>query len=417
MKVFKFGGASCNSVERIQNIPNILKQYHQEQIVMIVSAMGKTTNALEQVVSNYYKQDNQKAKALLEEIKEQHLLITKSLLNHLLNECNNKLYAYFSEIDNLLLIKPSKEFDYYYDQIVSTGELLSTCIISFYLNEAGIENILLDVRNIVKTDNNFRDATILWEETSANMVATKLHPSLTITQGFIGSTNNGESTTLGREGSDYSAAIFANILHADSLTIWKDVEGVMNADPKAFADVQLINELSFNEVIEMSYYGAQVIHPKTIKPLQNKEIPLYVKSFLDSSLQGTVISAKEINNLPPIIVIKEKQVLIHLHTKDFSFVGEKPIAALYKIFSALKIKPNLIQTGAISIQICLDNWEDKIEQLTAHLSTLFTIQKQIDLELLTIRHYTKDLKNKMLNKKNIILLQQTKETIQALYLM
>lgn len=416
MKIFKFGGASCNSVERIKKLPSIINKFSHEQIVMIISAMGKTTNALEQVVSYYYKENIEEALKHFNFIKLQHNEIAKSLLINNYHDCNAKITEYFKTIEQIIDTKPTREFDYYYDQIVSIGELLSTCIISFYMNEVAIENKLLDVRNILKTDNNFRDANINWDKTKNNISSVQLHPSLTITQGFIGSTNDNESTTLGREGSDYTAAIFANLLNAESLTIWKDVDGVMNADPKLFSDAQLINELSFNEVIEMSYYGAQVIHPKTIKPLQNKSIPLIVKSFLDTNLQGTIISAKPVNNLPPIIVIKEKQALIQLHTKDFSFVGEEAVAALYKMFSELKIKPNLIQTGAISIQICLDYWEDKIHQLTELSANLFNVKIAIGLQLLTIRHYTDEIKDKLLQGKNVILTQQTKETIQALYL-
>lgn len=415
MKVFKFGGASANSVERIQNIPIILKQYNQEQIVMIISAMGKTTNALEKVTDAFFNGRNNEALELFSIIKKHHINTSKFLLVSLYNECLNKLNDYFTEVEWLLHDKPIHKFDYYYDQIVCIGEMLSTCIISFYLNEVGTNNTLFDVRDILKTDNNFRDASINWEKTEAALQHIKLHQSLSIVQGFIGSTDENESTTLGREGSDYTAAIFANLLNAESLTIWKDVEGVMNADPKTYSEAQLISELNYNEVIEMAYYGAQVIHPKTIKPLQNKHIPLYVKSFLNTTLAGTIISNQSIKNLPPIIVIKENQVLIHLHTKDFSFVGEEPMSVLYKIFAELNIKPNLIQTGAISVQVCLDNREDKIEQLAFSALNLFEVKVEKGLQLLTIRHYTEALSNKMLTGKKIILQQQTQQTIQVLY--
>jgi aspartate kinase len=416
MRVFKFGGASCNSIERIQNLPTILNKYRDEQIVMIISAMGKTTNALEIVAQEYYKGNCLKSVELLNEIKQLHLTTSQSLLKTSFNICAEKLQEYFIETEKLLHSEKVYEYDFYYDQIVSIGELLSTCIISFYLNEVGINNHLLDVRTILKTDDNYREATINWNATQQQIAAYPFHQSLTITQGFIGSTPKNFITTLGREGSDYTAAVFANLLNAESLTIWKDVDGVMNADPKSINDAQLIHELSFNEVIEMSYYGAQVIHPKTIKPLQNKGIPLYVKSFINIDNAGTVISAKAVNNLPPIIVVKTNQVLIHLHTKDFSFVGEEPMAALYKIFSTVKIKPNLIQTGAISIQICLDNWEEKIEQLKQLTAHLFNIDITTQLQLLTIRHYTNELKNNMLANKDVLLIQQSKETFQALYL-
>lgn len=415
MKVFKFGGASANSVERIQNIPVILKQYQQEQVVMIISAMGKTTNALEKVTDAFFNGKNTEALELFSIIKKHHINTSKFLLVTLYNDCLNKLNDYFTEVEWLLHDKPIREYDYYYDQIVCIGEMLSTCIISYYLKEVGIENTLFDVRDILKTDNNFRDASINWDKTKTAIQHIQLHKSLSIIQGFIGSTDENESTTLGREGSDYTAAIFANLLNAKSVTIWKDVEGVMNADPKTYKEAQLISELSYNEVIEMAYYGAQVIHPKTIKPLQNKEIPLYVKSFLNTSLAGTVISNQSEKNLPPIIVVKENQALVHLHTKDFSFVGEEPMSVLYQFFADLNIKPNLIQTGAISVQICLDNREDKIEQLAFAASNLFEVNVEKGLQLLTIRHFTETLSNKLLSGKKIILQQQTQQTIQTLY--
>lgn len=416
MKVFKFGGASASTIDRIKNIPAILDLHKDEKIVMIISAMGKTTNALEKVVEAFYAGHKEMALDLFNSVKQQHLTTAKYLLVTHYNNCYNQLNDYFTEAEWLLHDKPVREFDYYYDQVVCIGELLSTCIISHYLNEVGTTNVLLDVRDILKTDNNFREANINWVKTAENVTAfTDTNTNLVITQGFVGCTDDNESTTLGREGSDYTAAIFANLLNAESVTIWKDVEGVMNADPKAFPDAKLISTLSFDEVIEMAYYGAQVIHPKTIKPLQNKGIPLQVKCFLDASLPGTIIQNKPVKNLPPIIVVKDNQALIHLHSQDFSFVGEEPMAELYKIFAQLNIKPNLIQTGAISLQIGLDNREDKIQQLASAASAIFDVQVEKGLQLLTIRHYTADLFAQMSQDKDIILTQQTKETVQVLY--
>ncbi len=418
MKVFKFGGASANTVERIQNIASIIKQYEGGQLMIIISAMGKTTNALEKVTEAFFDGKKDDALNLFEAIKQQHLTKAKYLMVTHYNECLAQLNDFFTEVEWLLHDNPVRSYDYYYDQIVCVGELLSTCIISHYLNEAGIENEWKDVRDIIRTDNNFRDANIDWERTKLVVDSWKIteQPSaIYITQGFVGCTDENESTTLGREGSDYTAAIFANLLNAESLTIWKDVEGVMNADPKEFADAQLISELSFDEVIEMAYYGAQVIHPKTIKPLQNKGIPLYVKCFLDPALPGTVIHKKHVKNLPPIIVVKQQQALVHLHSQDFSFVGEKPMAQLYEIFAQLKMRPNLIQTGAISVQLCLDDKSDKIEQLAAAAANVFDVQVEKNLLLLTIRHYTTELFEQLTNSKNIILTQQTKQTIQVLY--
>ena len=418
MKVFKFGGASANSIDRIKNMATIIRQFEGEQLMVIISAMGKTTNALEKVAEAFYASRTEDALQLFELVKQQHLTTAKYLMVTHYNACLKQLSDFFTEAEWLLHDKPVRSYDYYYDQIVCVGELLSTCIISHYLQEAGIQNEWKDVRDIIKTDNNFRDATIDWEKTNTAVQNLKMgeNPSIIyITQGFVGCTDENESTTLGREGSDYTAAIFANLLNAESLTIWKDVEGVMNADPKDFPEATLISELSFNEVIEMAYYGAQVIHPKTIKPLQNKGIPMYVKCFLDASLPGTVIHKKHVKNLPPIIVVKKHQALMHLHSQDFSFVGDKPMAQLYEMFAMLKIKPNLIQTGAISLQVCMDDTSDKLQQLAAAASEVFDVQVEKGLSLLTIRHYTNELFEKMTADKKIILTQKTNETVQVLY--
>ncbi len=418
MKVFKFGGASVNSIDRIKNTAEIIRLYEDEKLVVIISAMGKTTNALEKVAEAFFTGKKEEALQLFDGIKKQHLTTAKYLLITHFNKCAEQLSSFFTEVEWLLHDKPVRDYDYYYDQIVCVGELLSTCIISHFLNEIKIKNTWIDVRDIIRTDNNFRDAIIDWKITEEKINEWQLEikePNIFITQGFIGSTDENESTTLGREGSDFTAAIFANLLNAESQTIWKDVEGVMNADPKQFPDAQLIRELSFDEVIEMAYYGAQVIHPKTIKPLQNKGIPLHVKCFLDPSLPGTIIYKKQIKALPPIVIIKEKQALLHLRSKDFSFVGEKPMSDLYKIFGELKIKPNLIQTGAINVQICLDDKSDKIEQLAIAASEFFDVQVEKDLSLLTIRHFTSELLEKFIAGKTILLRQQTKETLQLLY--
>ena len=417
MKIFKFGGASVNSVERIKNLKNIVQDFGNEPLVIIVSAMGKTTNGLEKVVNAFYKGNKAEALELFNIVKNQHLTTAKYLLVFKYNECVAQLNDFFTEVEWLLHDKPVRSYDYYYDQIVCIGELFSTCIISHFLNEEKLSNQWLDVRDLLRTDNNFRDAGVQFDF-SADRIKQSINNyegNITITQGFIGATDDNESTTLGREGSDYTAAIFANILDAESLTIWKDVEGVMNADPKAFSDAQLIHELNFNEVIEMAYYGAQVIHPKTIKPLQNKSIPLLVKCFLDPQLKGTIIHNKQVKNLPPIIVVKANQVMMHLKTKDFSFIGEAPMSQLYEIFGFLKVKPNLIQTGAISLQLCLDDHEEKINQLANECSILFDVQLEKQLNLLTIRHYNFEIMNEMVSSKDLLLEQKTKETLQCVY--
>ncbi len=418
MKVFKFGGASVNSADRIKNVCSILKSFNNEKLLVVISAMGKTTNALEKVTEAFYTGKKDEAIRLFNEVKETHLTIAKSLISKNFAAAETQLKDFFTEIEWLLHDKPKKEFDYYYDQVVCVGELLSTAIVSVYLNEEGVSNRWVDVRDIIRTDDNFRDANIDWayslEKVKKEIVPLFKTNHIVLTQGFIGATDENESTTLGREGSDYTAAVFANMLDAESQSIWKDVEGVMNADPKEFPDAQLISELNYDEVIEMAYYGAQVIHPKTIKPLQNKGIPLYVKCFLDKNLAGTIIHAKNIKKLPPIIVVKQNQVLVHLHSKDFSFVGEKPTGELYHLFSEIKIKPNLMQSGAVTLQVCIDDRADKIEKLALQASEIFDVQMERGLTLLTIRHYNNETLERLTKGKEIVLKQQSPETVQVL---
>ena len=418
MQVFKFGGASVNSVERITNLGDILKKFPNEKILVVISAMGKTTNALEKVVDAFYNEKKEEALQLFELIKQQHLTIAKQLLVTHYLPCERQMIDFFTEAEWLLHDKPQRSYDYYYDQVVCIGELLSTTITSFYLKETGIKNEWIDVRDIFRTDDNFRDANIDWGFTLSK-VTLEVRPffnqtNIILTQGFIGATDENESTTLGREGSDYTAAIFAHMLDAESLSIWKDVSSVMNADPKQFPDAQGIAELNYDEVIEMAYYGAQVIHPKTIKPLQNKKIPLYVKCFLDPSLPGTVIHHKTLHHLPPIIVRKEKQVMMVLNSKDFSFVGEQHVARLYQLLGKLKIKPNLTQNAAISFINVLDDHTEKIEKLAFEVAEIFDVQVMKGLTLLTIRHYNKEIVDKLTEGKTILLRQQTVDTIQLL---
>lgn len=418
MKVFKFGGASVNNIERINMVGRILKQFSDEKLLIVISAMGKTTNALEKVVGAFYSGKKEEALQLFGLVKNQHLGTAKQLLVTHYLPCEEQLKNFFTEAEWLLHDDPQKPYDYYYDQVVCIGELLSTTILSYYLNEIGVKNKWIDVRDIIRTDDNFRDANIEWEFTSAK-VSTSILPlfnetNFILTQGFIGATDENESTTLGREGSDYTAAVFANMLDAENQTIWKDVSSVMNADPKQFPDAQPITELNYNEVIEMAYYGAQVIHPKTIKPLQNKNIPLYVKCFLDPSLPGTLIHNHPVHHLPPIIVIKEKQALVEMSSKDFSFVGEHHVATLYHLLEKLKIKPNLTQNTAISFICVLDDRPEKIEKLAFEVSEIFDVQVMKELSLLTIRHYNKDVFEKLTQGKTILLRQQTTDTIQML---
>ena len=418
MKVFKFGGASINSFERIQNLAVILKEYKNEKIVIVISAMGKMTNALEKVTEAFYSGRKEDALQLFEKIKQNHLTLLKYAVTQQWEAATNDLLNFFTEVEWLLHDKPVKDYNYYYDQVVCSGELLSSTIVSYFLNEEKIPNKWIDVRDLLRTDDTFRDAIIDWSVTQKK-IEEKILPlfnenNLIITQGFIGCTDENESTTLGREGSDYTAAVFANILNAESVTIWKDVEGVMNADPKDLPEAVNIPELSYKEVIEMAYYGAQVIHPKTIKPLQNKNIPLNVKSFLNVQLPGTVITAKNPHDLPPIIVYKRNQVLITFESKDFSFVEGKPVNTLYEILNEIKIKPNLTQNAAISLYVCMDDITEKIDKIAIKASAIFDVQLEKNLTLLTIRHYTGEFLNKLTENKTIVLEQKTAHTIQML---
>lgn len=418
MKVFKFGGASVNSVERVQNLGEILQDYKGEKLLIVVSAMGKTTNALEKVVKAFTESKTAEALELFATIKRQHLNTAKYLLvTHFLS-CEKQLRDFFTEAEWLLHDKPVKDYDYYYDQLVCTGELFSTSIVSHYLNETGIRNKWIDVRDIFRTDDDFRDADINWDFTKQKVnecIAPLFNEyDIILTQGFIGATDENESTTLGREGSDFSAAVFANLLDAESLTIWKDVESVMNADPKQFPYAIPIPVLNFNEVIEMAYYGAQIIHPKTIKPLQNKNIPLFVKSFIDPNLAGTIIHNKAVHQLPPIIVLKENQVLLQMSSRDFSFIGEHYIGRLYQLFESLHLKPNLTQNGAISFVCVFDDRAEKLEKLALEASAFLDVQVMKNMSLLTIRHFNKEIFEKLTIDKKILLRQQTQTTIQVL---
>ena len=418
MKVFKFGGASVQNIDAIKNVANIVRHYKDEKILIVISAIGKTTNALEAVANAFYQHKKEEALTLFEQIKTTHKDFAKYLLVKEATKTEQQLSDFFTEVEWLLHDSPVRDYAYYYDQIVCIGELLSTLLVNAYLNEINIDTTWVDVRDYFRTDNNFREANIDMEFTTEKIHTlnqTFTQKNIIVTQGFIGCTQENESTTLGREGSDYSAAIIANILNAESVTIWKDVKGVLNADPKQFEEATLLPNLSYNEVIEMAYYGAQVIHPKTIKPLQNKNIPLLVKCFADISLPGTIIDNSLVKNLPPIIVIKQKQVLVELTSKDFSFVGEKPTATLYQIFASLKIKPNLTQMGAITISLCMDDATEKIEQLALAAAELFDVSVQKNVALLTIRHYNTTILEELTADKNFILQQKTLETYQAIF--
>ena len=414
MKVFKFGGASINSIERIENVAKIIQDHQGEKLLIIISAMGKITNALEKVAAAFYSGDKATALALFQAVKQEHIDLADQLIHHQ----PAAMADIFTEVEWLLHDKPVRDYDYYYDQVVCCGELLSTAIISDYLNSINTKNQWIDVRDILRTDDNFRDANIDWNF-SQQKVQDIILPifqttDIIITQGFIGATDENESTTLGREGSDYTAAVFANMLNAESQTIWKDVEGVMNADPKHFTDAQFISGLSYAEVIEMAYYGAQVIHPKTIKPLQNKSIPLHVRCFLKPALAGTIISSQPVHNLPPVIVVKNNQVLMQLSSRDFSFIEDELAGKLQQLFTQIKISPNLTQNGAINLLCCFDDKPEKIEKLALAASEFFDVQIEKNCTLLTIRHYNEAIIEKLTAGKTQLLSQKTRETIQVL---
>jgi aspartate kinase len=417
MFVFKFGGASINNIVRIKNTANIIKDHAPQKLLVVISAMGKTTNALEKIVEAYYDGRKDDALLLFEQVKTNHLEVVKYLLVTSWKAAEDQLKDFFTEIEWMLHDKPVRQYDYYYDQIVCCGELFSTCIVAHYLAEQKVSTQWVDVRDIFRTDNNFRDAAVDFDFTTGK-INSELLPlfstnDVVLTQGYIGATDENESTTLGREGSDYSAAIFANILNASSLTIWKDVPAVMNADPNKFKEAVNIPLLNYTEVIEMAYYGAQVIHPKTIKPLQNKKIPLFVKSFLDTTLPGTVINGEKASNLPPIIVLKNEQVLIHFRSKDFSFMEGKALGQLHQIFANAKLQPNLTQNTAISFVCCFDGHIEKTGEIAAQASLLFDVDVERNLSLLTIRHYDNVTIEKFTSNREMILQQKTVDTLQV----
>lgn len=411
MLIFKFGGASVKDSEGVKNIKNILSTYKNKRLLVVVSAMGKTTNALEEVVKSFYfKEENCVQK--LQEIEKFHQSIIDLLFDEKV-EISNQLQKIIQKIKSYLKNIEQQKYDEIYDEVISNGELLSTLIISHYLNTVGINNKWLDARKYVKTDSNFREAKVNWDATKSSIDLLDENINLFVTQGFIGGTSDGKTTTLGREGSDYTASIFANCLNAESVTIWKDVPGVLSADPRLFSEYQKFNQLSYAEAVEMTYYGATVIHPKTIKPLQNSNIPLFVKPFLSPMEEGTVINGEEFKqkNIPAIIV-KKNQTLISIFSKDFSFISELNISQIYTIFARLNIKCNVSQNSALSFTVCIDFEEMKFEELIKNLEISFHVKYNDNLTLYTIRHYKVDLLSKLLFGKIVILEQLSRNAAQ-----
>ena len=413
MKVFKFGGASLKDAAGVQNVASILQRFVQEKIVIVVSAMGKTTNALEEVVDAYVKQTGQ-AQELYDAFKERHYAIVRDLFEPG-DDVFTVLHDTFVEGEWMLEEKPSDNYDYLYDQIVCMGELISSKIVAAYLNKAGMKTSWLDARDVVATDNTYREGWVIWEKTQAN--AQKIVPPMfeqgnfVVTQGFIGSTSENFTTTLGREGSDYSASIFSFCLNAESMSIWKDVAGVLNADPRLFENTIKLDRLSYREAIEMTYYGASVIHPKTIKPLQNKNIPLYVKSFLNPDAAGTEISSDIEEAYPPIIVVEKNQALLHISTLDYSFVAEHHMARLFAKAADLRIFVNMMQNTAISFTICVTNAPDRIEKFIKAVSDEFKVKTEEGLELITIRHYTQETIDSLKKGKMVLFEERIRNTM------
>jgi aspartate kinase len=414
MKVFKFGGASVKDADGIRNVASIIQKYGEKDLVVVVSATGKTTNALEEVVKAYF--SNTDAAAAFDVVKNNHNKIAKELFGET-HEVFDKLQNIYAEVAWQLEEDRKEGYNYVYDQLVSQGELISSVILSAYLNASGVKNTWLDVRDVMKTDDTYREAVVDEIKTQSLMysvVKPLVKDSIIVTQGFIGCTPENVTTTLGREGSDYTAAIFANMLDAESQTIWKDVPGVMNGDPRVFADAVFMDEISFNEAVEMTFYGATVIHPKTIKPLQNKNIPLLVRSFINPEGKGTTVGGKD-SNLPPIRIVKNNQALITLHTKDFSFVEDEVVADIFSAFAKANLNLNMVQQGAISFEGVVDNIPEKIGMIKAFLQDKFDFQIDENLTILTIRHYNNfEYINKFKGERNAILEQRRPSTYQGL---
>lgn len=414
MEVFKFGGASVSSADAVKNLAEIIKKSEKENLLIVISAMGKITNKLEEL-SNAYIFGQENAHQLLEEVKAYHFNILNDLFPDHNHPVFNDVANSFVEIEWLLEEEATDAPDYIYDQIVSIGEVLSTKIVAAYLNENGTAVTWVDARNYIKTDNTYREGKVDWEKTAAEIqkhLKPLLEKGIAVTQGFIGGTSENFTTTLGREGSDYSAAIFCSCLDATALTIWKDVPGVLNADPKWFDETERIPQLSYHDAIELTYYGATVIHPKTIKPLQNKNIPLYVRSFLHPDGEGTQINSENSPLPVPSFIFKVNQVLISIFPKDFSFIIEENLSHIFSLFHQHKVKVNTMLNSAISFSVSVDHDEEKITNLISELSSLYKVKYNKGLELVTIRYYNQDTINRVTVNKDILLEVKSRHTCQ-----
>ena len=412
MKIFKFGGASVKDAEGVKNLVKILEKSGKDQTLIVVSAMGKTTNSFELVVKNYF-ENKQELSYSLNQIFDFH----NKILSELFSESNNPIFSEVKDIlENLKVFlsrNKSPNYSFVYDQVVSFGEILSSKIISSYLNYVNIKSNWIDARLLIKTDSKYRDANLNWEVTQNSITNNINNSVLNITQGFIGSDENNFNTTLGREGSDYSAAIFAYCLNAESVTIWKDVPGVLNADPRVFKNPKLLKKISYTEAIELAFYGASVIHPKTLQPLQKKEIPLYVKSFLDPLSKGTVISrGTKIEPEIPCFIVKRNLCLLKLSSLDFSFIVEDNISDIFQILHENKMKVDLIQNSAISFSVCVFDKYYRLKELLSILKATFKVEYTENVSLFTIRHFNENSAKEILKNNRLLLEQRTSETLQ-----
>ena len=415
IKVFKFGGASVKDAASIRNVANILKNHKNEKLVIVVSAMGKTTNALEKILKTAFEK-NENLDALIEELKENHVKEATKLMGKN-DELFKAINQFISGLRKIIQKRGNQSYDKIYDQVVSVGELLSTKIVHAFLNKKKLSATWVDARKIIKTDNTYREGRIDWEKTELS-VQKIVRPLLrkngyVVTQGFIGGSREKTTTTLGREGSDFSAAILSYCLDAEEMSIWKDVEGIMTGDPRLFKKVTKIDRLSYREAIEMTYYGAKVIHPKTIKPIQNKSIPLYVRSFINPKGKGTLISGEADIHYPPVVVVEKEQVLVQIATKDFSFVAEHHLSYIFKLFTDYRIKVNMMQNMAISFSVCITLKDiNRLNKAIKILSENFEVRVEKNLELITIRHYHQEVIKQMKKGKIVLLEERIRQTIQ-----
>ncbi|MCS6916064.1 MAG: aspartate kinase [Chitinophagales bacterium] len=412
LQVFKFGGASLHHADAFRHIAALLRPYAGQPLVLVVSALGKTTNALEVVVNAYF-HDPEVAFLELQKVKKLHQQIAAALFADS-DPVHDRLHNTFAEAEWLLEESRKESYDYVYDQLVAVGELASSQMLARFLEINHLPALWKDVRDLIVTDHTFREANVLWPQTIErirNYFSNISLPPWIVTQGFIAATADNCTTTLGREGSDYSAAILAHALDAAGVTIWKDVPGVMNADPKLVPQAIPIERLSFHEALEMSYYGASVIHPKTIKPLQNKNIPLRVRSFTDPAHAGTLISETAVHALPPVVVLKKNQVLLSVYPRDFSFITEAAMSQIFSLLSQHRMRTNLMQQSAMSLSLCTDE-SPRLEALLQALRQSFAVRENRHLHLLTVRHYTEPLLEQLLKDVTVFVEQKSRHTAQ-----